>query len=89
MSIAQVEPHGADRRVREVVTGDNGEARFDAVVESHEACYLLPHGVPAYSHHACVDHPDLGAINVGMPSGEPWLGRFDTEARGGSCDDEL
>jgi len=51
----------------ELVTDAEGRATLVERVEEQTAFPLMMHGVPAYSWHACVDHPALGATTELTP----------------------
>ena len=77
----------AGGELRVTSTGAEGTVQVDARSEEQKGCPLLPHGIGAYSQHACVDHPDHGAKAIRLHE-PPWNVVFAETDAGWRCGGE-
>ncbi|MFO0634159.1 MAG: hypothetical protein U0168_15035 [Nannocystaceae bacterium] len=58
---AETQPHASSLDPLAIATTDaDGMAHFDAITEQVTQHFWIMHGVTAYSHHICVEHPVHG-----------------------------
>ena len=83
---AQSEPHARDDDPTwEHSTSADGRVVLQLDQETQRACWLLPHGVGAFSHDACVQHPQYGARMIEMWDEPPWHAAFTPDDEGRVC----
>ena len=83
---AELRPHArSDDPTFEHESDEQGHVTLKLQQETVGACWCIPHGVGAYTHTACAEHPSLGARVIDLRGESPWRVQFTAEDKGLVC----